>query len=131
VGKNRDEAARVSRKLEAAVGEDLFGLALEVHGYLVEDTPVDTGHARINWTPSVAVPDTREIEGGNAPRAEVRAEGVDPVTTLASARPSDVIFITNNVPYIQYLDAHHPEKRGFVEAALKKAVDRRKGRRLG
>jgi hypothetical protein len=130
MGKNKDGAERVSRRLEAAVGEDILGLALEVHGFLVEDTPVDTGHARINWTPSVAVPDTREIEGGNTGKAEVRAEGVNPAITLVSARPSDVIYITNNVPYIRYLDAHHPEKRGFVEAALKRAIDNRKGRKL-
>jgi len=126
VGKNSSEMKRAGKVLVETVREDVFGLALDVHGNLVEATPVDTGHARINWTPTVAAPARGEIEGADPGSA------VDPVVALGPASPGDVMFITNNVPYIRRLnEGSSPQApAGFVEKAVERAVKKREGRRL-
>jgi hypothetical protein len=126
VGKNFSEMKRAGKVLVETVREDVFGLALDVHGNLVEATPVDTGHARINWTPTVAAPARGEIEGADPSSA------VDPVVALGPASPGDIMFITNNVPYIRRLnEGSSPQApAGFVEKAVERAVKKREGRRL-
>jgi hypothetical protein len=125
-GKNAKEAEKAGRLLVETVAEDIFGLALEVHGNLVEATPVDTGHARINWTPTLVAPSRVEIPGADPGAA------VDPVAALGPASPGDAMVIANNVPYIRRLnEGSSPQApAGFVEKAVEAAVKRRKDRRL-
>lgn len=126
MGRNADEMKKAGRVLVETVREDVFGLALEVHGNLVEATPVDTGHARINWTPTVGAPARAEVEGADPSSA------VDPVAALGPASPGDTMFITNNAPYIRELNGGSSPQApaGFVEKAVQDAVDKRKDRRL-
>jgi hypothetical protein len=126
MGRNSDEMKKAGRLLVETVREDVLGLALEVHGNLVEATPVDTGHARVNWTPTVAAPARAEIEGADPSSA------VDPVAAFGPASPGDAMFITNNVPYIRRLnEGSSPQApAGFVEKAVEEAVKKRKDRRL-
>lgn len=98
---------------QAKVGEEVY------HQVLMK-TPVLTGHARHNWTPTVNTPHTEEVEG---------VAGVDttyaPITAAEKVRYTAIrkqlhqmplgqtIIIRNNAPYIRRLEegssAKNPE----------------------
>jgi len=71
-------------------------VALDVLNRIVMKTPVRTGRARSNWQTSI----------GSAPESVVWLE--DPVKTgeivLGSLPVYSIVFLTNNVPYIIYLE---------------------------
>lgn len=90
-------AKEVGDRLRAAIlVEARSALALELDAELRKRTPVDTGHARANWIPSVGVP--ADGEGGSA----AHAAGV---AAVLAAGPNEDMFVTNNVPYIDRLIA--------------------------
>ena len=74
-------------------------------------TPVDTGRARSNWLTSLGKPRTGTVEVGGAP---------NPRSTIAQRKPGQVIFITNNLPYIQRLNEGSSSQApaNFVEMAV-------------
>lgn len=111
---------------------EVIALALNVNANLRENpplgTPVDTGWASANWLPSVGAPkimlaDLREPKPGDVTaRAQLADQGLNEVL---SWRPADgSIFSTNNVSYIEPLNAgHSPQSpRGFVQFAIEKAL---------
>jgi hypothetical protein len=120
-GKNARTMATAAKGLVRAAAAAVLGLALEIHGNLVEDTPVDTGHARNNWVPSQGVPVAYEADAA-----------VDPLLTFATAPPDAPLYITNNVPYIVSLDEGHSPQApaGFVKAAIERAIKKRGHGRL-
>jgi hypothetical protein len=73
--------------------------ALEVMKLIIYATPVDTGRARGNWQISLNAPMTvvtgRDDRGGGAVMAEAMAN-------LGSL--TDVVWMTNNLPYIKKLE---------------------------
>ena len=125
-GKNQAMMEGAGRVLVKATAEEALGLALDIHGNLVEATPVDTGHARINWIPTTGAPATHEVDGGGT-------SAPDPTAAFAAAPPGAPLYVTNNVPYIRKLnEGSSPQApAGFVEKAVREAVDKRKGRRIG
>ena len=64
---------------------------------VVEKTPVDTGHARMNWYPSFGQPDFAEISGTGQPN-------MSPSMDMASIERFEPVFLQNNVPYIGALE---------------------------
>lgn len=76
-------------------------------------TPVDTGHARANWVPSVGDPFGAEVDGDSA-----HASGVAAV--LGYQLGDGAAWVSNNAPYILALNdgwsAQQPA--GFVERAI-------------
>lgn len=76
-------------------------------------TPVDTGHARANWVPSVGDPFSSEVDGDAASQAGV-------AQVLGYQLGDGAAWISNNVPYILRLNdgwsAQQPA--GFVERAI-------------
>lgn len=80
----------------------------------VVKTPVDTGRARGNWQVTISSTDSQvAIQGApdkddkaNSPKAETAA--ADAVTksiqVVNSIKPFSITYITNNVPYIVYLE---------------------------
>jgi hypothetical protein len=80
-------------------------------------TPVDTGHARANWVPSVGEPFAAEVDGDAA-----HSSGVADV--LAYELGDGPAWVSNNVPYILRLNdgwsAQQPA--GFVERAIAEAL---------
>jgi hypothetical protein len=86
-----------SRKL------DLFGrkVALELFRRVIYKTPVDTGRARANWQVSIgsAASGTVEIDDTNG-SATMRQATAD----SRGFRAGDVIYLTNNLPYIMKLE---------------------------
>ena len=82
-------------------------------------TPVDTGHARANWVPSVGEPFRGNVEGV-APSEHDR--GV--IAVLGYKLGDGPAWVTNNVPYILFLNdgSSAQSPAGFIERAIAEAV---------
>lgn len=92
-------------------------IVLEALQRIVLKTPVDTGHARLNWQVTIGVPAGVEIPG-SGPNNIGQA-----LSSLAALRPFQVVYISNPVPYIQVL-----EEGGFVPRDPGPSRDPRPGR---
>lgn len=90
-------------------------------------TPVDTGWARANWIPSIGTPrqepDGQRPDSGQTASATAQAAGEAVVASRYTAEQGP-IHITNNVPYITFLNAGtSPQAQpGFVQRAIMRAV---------
>jgi hypothetical protein len=107
--------------LDTAIRKSVVSLALDIHGELVESTPVDTGWARANWIPSVGTP-VADV-AGNPGSANKSAADAGAAEVLRSNGKSP-IYITNNVPYIGRLNdgSSAQAPKGFVQKSIEKAV---------
>jgi len=119
------------RELKRRSGRAKIGALLEIHAQLVTTTPVDTGHASSNWVPSVGAPN-RGIVG--SPASPDRASAQTALAEIVAAGGTDGdLYISNNVPYINRLNAGSSDQApaGFVETAVSVglAIARRKFRR--
>lgn len=92
-------------------------IAIDLDTRVVLGTPVDEGRARGNWFPSL-----------NTPSSEV-SDKVDPsgslaiaaaTSTAASSKLGDIIWLTNNLPYILPLENGHSGQapEGMVDINL-------------
>lgn len=89
---------------------------------LVADTPVRTGQARGNWLASIGAPRSDRILSGTSSPGEAFNRSVAPILALIKA--DDVVFIANNLWYIEDLDrGKSPQAAaGFVGRALAKGI---------
>ncbi len=120
----RDSAGRFTGKQSKAIGDQLRAAVadivkatvLELDANLREVTPVDTGHARANWVPSIGVPHQGEDTGAS------QAAAVSAV--LAYKLEDGPAWETNNVPYITALNNGHSKQAPslFIEYAVDKAM---------
>ncbi|WP_293395539.1 hypothetical protein [Nevskia sp.] len=94
-------------------------LALDIDSRLVLATPVKSGRARSNWLASVDEPRREIVE----PRTddETLAEAV---AVVDRAKEYPLIYITNNLPYIQRLNEGSSKQApaAFVETAIDGAM---------
>ena len=99
-----------------------IGLVLDIHGNLVEDTPVDTGWAENNWLPSVAAP--IDSTAGTRESVDTAQQNAGVGEILRWRFEQGNAFLSNNVPYISRLNAGSSAQapRMFVEAAIQKGV---------
>lgn len=76
-------------------------------------TPVDTGHARANWVPSIGDPFGAEVDSESAYEAGVAA-------VLGYELGDGAAWVSNNVPYILMLNDGWSKQRpaGFVEICI-------------
>lgn len=113
------QAAAIGERLRKEVATAMKALALEIDKELRRNTPVDTGHARRNWVPSVVQP-----FAGVAADNTAHAIGVSEV--LAYVLSTDPLWVANNVPYIRALNYGHSKQKpaGFVELAVDVAMQR-------
>jgi hypothetical protein len=121
----RSASERVEAKLHSLIERSMKALVLEIDRELRRSgtgTPVDTGHARANWIPSVSSPYMQEVDGTSdathdAGLAEVMAYKLASGATL---------YLTNNVPYIRRLNDGWSEQAPalFVERAIARALQR-------
>jgi len=76
-------------------------------------TPVDTGHARANWVPSVGSPHSSVVDGDGAHESGVAA-------VIGYKLGDGPAWISNNVPYILMLNDGWSKQQpaGFVERAI-------------
>ena len=117
-------AVRVEGNVEKAV-KDCAGAVLHS---VVENTPVDTGYARSNWTPEL----DRAFEGlfpARVPGERGSTAEENAAATIEAGTPTieafDIaanreIHITNNAPHIQPLNDGHSKQApaGFVQMAV-------------
>ena len=87
-------------------------LALDIFSDIVHLTPVDTGYAQVNWfisigrrvggiTPGGKRASFRRKSGGSASANAIGRAAAK----VEEANPGQVIWLQNNVPYIQMLEA--------------------------
>jgi hypothetical protein len=80
--------------LARRVAEDIFR-------NVILETPVDKGGARANWQPSIGSPAVGTVNAtdtsGAATMAKVQAK-------IATMDAGDIIYLTNNLPYILKLE---------------------------
>ena len=113
------QAAAIGERLRREVANVCKMIALEIDKELRRRTPVDTGHARRNWIPSVGVPARVEAKDDRP-----HAEGVAAVLSYQLA--DGALWVANNVPYIRRLNYGHSSQApaGFVEMAIDAALAR-------
>jgi hypothetical protein len=92
---------------------------------LASNTPVDKGVARSNWRVSRVVRTTAVIPA-HAPGHKLGMQETqnleitmqDGLAQLDQLREGQALFITNNAPYIEKLNASHATQAGFIDSAL-------------
>jgi hypothetical protein len=92
-------------------------VAITIHNDVIFLTRVDTGRARSNWNVALNDPDPSIVEppqewhanrkghvNGTPLHELAGSESVAKQVVLASYKLSDIIYISNSVPYIGYLE---------------------------
>lgn len=103
-------------------------IALKVHDGCVLKTPVDTGRARAGWALSIGEPSDYVPPAPNVPDGTPPGNGSPTDPQFASVPAADVsaidgsqlVFIVNNVEYIQFLEEGHSQQApsGMVRLTL-------------
>ena len=114
----------VTDKLTLGLEKLMETIAEEVGEEVVNDTPVDTGLARANWRPSVNAPLDTPVSfldpTGRGAIGRIRV-------VARTAKLGDKIYIRNNVPYIEKLNAGHSKTQqpvpGYIQRAIKRGTD--------
>ena len=118
-------------RVDKAVGDILKETVLTVVGSVAEDTPILSGQAQSNWLTSVSNPKRFWIANAwqNAGWYESLAMAQDATQNL---RSTDVIHITNNLPYIVKLNQGYSRQAPamYVESAILRATYRLRGIRI-
>lgn len=131
------------KALEAEYERIVIDLVVEMVANLRESTPVDTGHARANWVPSVGSP-FRGVDGktfvakrGSKKKGYAKGDNVSTSTGAAAARGDAAIlsytlakgntYISNNIDYLvgpgSLNDGHSSQAAaGWIEAAVSRAI---------
>lgn len=121
-GRFASQAERIAAEMTAAIEKASIALTLQVDRNLRRSagnggTPVDTGHARANWIPSVGAPFTGEVSGEAAHGAGVAA-------VVGFKLGQGDLFVSNNATYIALLNLgfSHQAAAGFIEACIDEAI---------
>jgi len=97
---------------------------------LISRTPADTGKARSNWIAKRNTPPSgtrRTFAPGHllgiGEQANLAAAYYSAAAVFDAAGPEDRLYLKNNLPYINRLNAGHSKQApiGFVEAEMLKA----------
>lgn len=117
------QADAIGAALRKQIEQACKMLVLEIDRELRRTTPVDTGHARRNWIPSVSTPANVQDDSGAA-----HAQGVAQVMAFTLAQGT--LWVSNVVPYIQRLNYGHSQQApaGFVETAVDAALTTTRGK---
>jgi hypothetical protein len=117
----------VGKTIERVTAKVVQFIVLEVHSNLVAapgdgGTPVDTGHARSNWIPSVGQHHRGVAGSRESVNHSAQENGVGSV--LQYRLRQGAVFVTNNVPYILRLNAGSSAQApaGFVDKAVATGV---------
>lgn len=103
------------------ISEEIRKASLKILRTLVVISPVDTGRFKGNWLVGIAsrVKDVKDVEDKSG--SATLAEGASWISTQ---RGFQDIWISNNLPYAERLNAGHSTQApaGFVEMAVAKAA---------
>jgi hypothetical protein len=122
------QAAAIGARLHREIETACKSLTLEIDKELRRKgvgTPVDTGHARANWVPSVGSPALDEVAGTSSSAHDAGVAAV-----LQFKLDAGALFVSNAVPYIRRLNEGHSKQAPalFVEAAVDRALTTIQGR---
>ncbi len=111
------QARAIGEQLREHIASIFKALILEVDKELRASTPVDTGHARANWVPSVGAPHAVEVDGEAA-----HAAGVAQVLRFKLGDGN--LFESNAVDYVPILNYGWSDQAPamFIEAAAARAL---------
>lgn len=118
-----DNVRRILASLRIKAAKVARDLAVEITANLMETTPVDTGWARANWTPSLDHPVGNHAKTGEAGAAAATQSAA--IASLVSSKPAlRVYYVANGVPYIGTLNRGHSRQApaGFVQLAIFRGV---------
>ena len=113
----------ISAELSKDVGDETRAFALRAFRNIVLSTPVDEGRARGNWQLSISTPINSQTEDFDRSGGATINKGVSVIRAAIRAK-YPVIWITNNLPYIQRLNEGHSQQAPikFVETAITRAM---------
>ena len=117
---------KVAQGVEDNSNKNIIKLAVIIDQVVTIGTPVDTGHARLNWQATVVDETFEELEGedpsGSTAIGKARA-------VLESRKSEQTIHLTNNVKYVPRLNegwsAQAPA--GFVQEAVNVGINAFRG----
>lgn len=126
------EGDKIERTLEGAAERVMRKLQLRAWQALTSATPVDTGHARSSWTPTLGspaanvlrIPADRKLAKREArQRRKANLSKAQKIATSYKLSQGPV-FLTNAAPHIIYLNAGSSSQAptNFVERAINKAL---------
>ncbi len=110
-----------ARQVETGASQMVRATALIINQVIVNETPVDTGHARANWQIGISEPITSEIDEEDPSGAATIERNAG---TIRQAPPRKDIILSNNVPYIHKLNEGSSSQAPaqFVQMAVAQAV---------
>lgn len=105
-------------------------VALDIYADILHRSPVDTGRYRGNWSVAVNSPPRwviEEVDGQQPPKkpgepartrrpANRKEKGAASGVIAQAQKPSDVIWLSNNLPYAEVLERGRIGNRGSVQA---------------
>jgi len=115
------QADDVIAALEQEIGQVRSDVTETLVDLLMDENPVLTGWSRANWIPTIGDPDLQPRLREGDPAGTPQQQGIAAIRGHTDV--SEDQFVTNNVPYVPYLDAHHPVAEGYVERSVERAVD--------
>ncbi len=123
------QSAAIGDRLRAELATASKALILEIDKELRKrgtGTPVDTGHARANWVPSIGAQHAGVVEGDAAHEAGV-------ASVLGFKLEDGSLFVSNGVPYINRLNYGHSKQAPamFIEACVDRALTKIQTRYAG
>ena len=96
-----DQIAAFTEKTERKMDLAFRKITLEMFSRVILNTPVDSGRARANW----------QVAIGSVPEGVLELEDKSGTATVSAASAAaadlgtgDVIYLVNNLPYIQKLE---------------------------
>lgn len=107
-------------------------IVLDILHRIIEKTPIDTGRAGFNWQVTIGTKasGTIDISGegsSGAKRREISKEVMAKCRkALAKLKPFDIVYITNNVNYIVYLEGGSSKQaaHGMVAVTLEEIMQK-------
>ena len=132
----KKKTEQICKRIDAYVRR----VAISIDQHVVLATPVDTGRARSNWITTINEASYEEID----PYAPGKKLGLSEVENAMAAinqgmeviqqfKMGNVIYITNNVPYMTFLNnnGHSPQAPpGFIQSAILEGILAIKGAKL-
>jgi hypothetical protein len=114
--------AKHAKNVEVNSNKNIIKMAVVIDQVVTVGTPVDTGHARLNWQATIGSETFEELPGEDPSGAQAMA---DARAVLERRESEQTIHITNNVKYVPRLNegwsAQAPA--GFVQEAVNTAVN--------
>ena len=94
-----------AEKTETTLDQLARVVVIKLFTGIIMDTRVDTGRMRGNWQTSVGAPIL--VETQNTDRLSIGQTGGKAYNNVMSGVTSgDVVYLTNNVPYVAFLEQH-------------------------